>query len=71
MIEKIDYHLCIGCKKCIDICPMDVFRLDKVDLKPKIKYPFDCISCFICKYSCPVNAIFVNVKRSKLIVFPW
>lgn len=53
--------LCIGCKKCSEICSKDaiVFQKDKAKIKRK-----DCIRCFCCHEVCPVKAI--DVVKSAL-----
>jgi hypothetical protein len=31
----------------------------------------DCITCFNCELNCSSDAVFVEVKRAKSVVFPW
>ena len=38
MPAKIDYKKCIGCKKCYDLCPIDVFTMDKQTNMPAATY---------------------------------
>ena len=59
-IERIDKEKCIGCKKCINACLMDVIRWDEAEKKPVIAYPIDCYCCYHCEIGCPVKAIYVN-----------
>jgi NAD-dependent dihydropyrimidine dehydrogenase PreA subunit len=73
MVEKVDETKCIGCCLCVEICPMDVFRM-KTDIdvlsrskqglvksrKACIAYPNDCMTCFTCELKCPVSAISVG-----------
>lgn len=49
---------CVGCGKCIEICPADALELiEKKDIKSiDIKYD-QCIRCYCCHEVCPVNAI--------------
>ena len=70
-IRDIVNASCIGCKKCIDACPMDVIRWNNETKKPVITYWIDCITCFNCELNCPKEAIFVEPKRAKPVVFPW
>ena len=51
-IEKIDPEICVGCRTCVDGCPMDVIRFDEEAKKAYIKYPDDCIACFNCEMDC-------------------
>lgn len=69
MIEKINLEECTGCGVCVDVCPMDVLRME-VDY-PAIKYPIDCITCFNCEMDCPTQAIYVNAERARKIPLPW
>lgn len=49
---------CIGCAKCVDICPQKTVHLQ--DKKAKINYE-NCIKCFCCHEVCPAHAI--DVRR--------
>jgi NAD-dependent dihydropyrimidine dehydrogenase PreA subunit len=70
-IRKIDYDLCKGCRTCVNICPMDVLRIDETTQKPVIKYLSDCQSCFLCERDCPEGAIYVTPFRERRIPLPW
>ncbi|MFX1266258.1 MAG: ferredoxin family protein, partial [Promethearchaeota archaeon] len=28
-LTKIDYHKCNGCKRCYELCPVDIYAWDK------------------------------------------
>ena len=74
MIEAINSQKCIGCGLCVEICAMDVLRMQtEVDVtKPDfskrpvdkktayIAYQSDCMTCYTCALKCPTGAIFVN-----------
>ncbi len=61
---KINKDLCIGCKKCIKVCPLDNFELDESGKKVKTKG--DCTICLRCVNQCPTYAIrFFSEKGSK------
>lgn len=60
MIEKVNEEKCIGCGTCVEICPMDVFRMDEKRGKSTIRYRDDCQSCFQCEMECPAQAIRVS-----------
>ena len=70
-IEKIDENLCNGCGICVDTCPMDVIRLDKIKEKAYIKYPGDCTVCYFCEMDCPVGAIYVSPMASRKVLVPY
>ena len=60
-IERIDNELCIGCGTCVEICIMDVFRMDEKNQKAVIAYKEECMSCFCCELECPSKAISVSI----------
>lgn len=59
MIEIIDAQTCIGCDRCVEVCPTDVFDVDASGL-PVIARLDDCQTCFLCEAHCPVDALFVH-----------
>ena len=56
MSIKIDKNLCVGCKKCKNVCPGNLITIDK-DNKANIKYPKDCWGCVSCVKECRFSAI--------------
>ena len=74
MIEKIDEKMCKGCGLCVEICPMDVFRMRMIldiasqhekkrpalESKAYVAYRDDCMTCFSCELKCPTDAIEVD-----------
>lgn len=55
---KLEQDKCIGCGRCLEVCPHGVFslgerkaRIDELDL---------CIECGACQQNCPVAAISVR-----------
>lgn len=56
MIE-VDKQKCIGCGKCVNICPVSVIKIGE-DKRAEIKDKDDrCIVCGGCIESCPEKAI--------------
>ena len=51
-IERYDLTACIGCRNCINTCPMDVYRFDETAMKSIIAYPENCQACGMCYYAC-------------------
>ena len=47
---------CIGCGKCLVVCPGSLLYKD-VNGKAYNKYPQDCWGCTACLKECPVGAI--------------
>ncbi|MFC1979853.1 ferredoxin family protein [Chloroflexota bacterium] len=70
-IRKIDYVLCNSCEICVEVCPMDVIRMDEKTERPFIKYLRDCQSCFLCMDDCPEGAIYVTYHRERRLPMPW
>lgn len=71
MPPVIDKNKCIGCHKCVEICPLDVFgKQDKGVRVPEIRYPDECWHCNACGLDCPVHAIHLRfpVPNSLLYV---
>ena len=50
---------CISCRytDCVDVCPVDCFRVGPNFLAID---PDECIDCAVCVAECPVNAIFAE-----------
>jgi len=60
MISSIDPARCNGCGICVEICIMDVIRLDEATDKAYIAYPDDCQLCYQCELECPEGAVYVD-----------
>jgi len=61
-IAEIDDDLCIGCRKCAEVCYYGVIKLEEDQLDPKRKYPtihkkYLCKGCGKCASVCPSKAI--------------
>lgn len=48
----IDYELCDGCGKCVEVC-----KYDAIFIHPKLKKPVVCILCLNCVKNCKRGAI--------------
>jgi len=70
-IRNIDVRLCNGCGICVDVCPMDVLRMDEGAKKAFIQYLGDCQSCFLCEDECPEDAIYCYPVHERRIVHAW
>jgi electron transfer flavoprotein alpha subunit len=52
---------CIGCKKCLPVCPVSIITMDG----KMAKIGEGCIVCGACEDICPVNAIVINREANK------
>lgn len=55
----MDSDKCVGCGRCIEVCPHKVFRLK--DKKAEIIDKNSCMECGACAKNCAFNAINVDV----------
>jgi NAD-dependent dihydropyrimidine dehydrogenase PreA subunit len=58
VIEVVDSDRCIGCDRCIEVCPTRVFDRG-ADGVPVIARHDSCQTCFQCEAYCPTDALFV------------
>ncbi|WP_411680842.1 ferredoxin family protein [Clostridium thailandense] len=56
MSISINKDKCVGCRKCLCVCPGSLIKLDKEN-KAYIKYPKNCWGCTACLKECNVEAI--------------
>ena len=62
-IERIDTTRCAACGQCDLVCPMDVIYFDARQKRPRIQYPEDCQSCYLCVLACARRLISVTPAR--------
>ncbi len=55
---QLDTKKCIGCKRCIEVCPHAVFII--ANGKAQIVDSDACMECGACEKNCPANAISVE-----------
>lgn len=55
---QLDQPTCIGCGRCLQVCPHQVF--DLAGKKAAIRAKDDCMECGACALNCPVKAITVD-----------
>ncbi len=56
-VIRVDLERCIGCRNCVEICPMDVFYFDPEAQKSILAYPENCQSCGQCYVNCPGRSL--------------
>ncbi|WP_313346030.1 ferredoxin family protein [Sedimentibacter sp.] len=53
-----DTQKCIGCNRCMEACPIDLFLpAEKKGAPPVVAYPDECWYCGCCVMECPKEAI--------------
>lgn len=57
----IDREACIGCGRCVSICPGNLIQM--VESTAFIVEPRDCWGCASCVKECPVQAIALYLAR--------
>ena len=55
---KLDEDRCIGCRRCLEVCPHGVFTI--YEGRARITAPNACIECGACARNCPATAITVD-----------
>lgn len=59
------HESCIGCKKCIEVCPMYVFEMN--NHKATVVNERDCTHCSLCVENCNQHAISIHHTKKELI----
>lgn len=60
---RVDRNACVGCGKCVAVCPMDNVSLDASKCP---SWGLDCAFCTACYHVCPRHAIeWKNTTRNK------
>jgi Fe-S-cluster-containing hydrogenase component 2 len=67
-LRETDEDECIGCGKCIDVCPVDA--LQSVDDSPIVDQDW-CIGCGVCHTVCPSGAVKLSIRPDKTGQMPW
>ncbi|MGD0803793.1 MAG: ferredoxin family protein [Candidatus Bathyarchaeia archaeon] len=61
MIVNVENEKCIGCSRCYEVCPLDVYTWDEQTRRPIVTYEEECQMCFICQEECPADAIHIRI----------
>ena len=59
-VVRLDLNKCIGCRNCVDICPMDVFYFNEEAHKSVLAYPENCQSCGQCYLNCKGRSLGIS-----------
>lgn len=55
---KLDQATCVGCGKCLEVCPHQVFVV--AEEQASLRDRDACMECGACALNCPVKAITVD-----------
>lgn len=61
MIVNLNREKCVGCGRCYEVCPLDVYEWDDGSKRPIPTYDEECQMCFICQEECPEGAIYIKI----------
>ncbi len=56
MSVRIDQNLCVGCRRCVEVCPGNLIRIGE-DGKAAVRSIRDCWGCTSCMKECSTGAI--------------
>jgi len=69
MVAKVDQIRCIGCNKCLMVCPFNAIEEVTVRGKEVVNViETVCKGCGLCEATCPINAITLNGFTDELIL---
>ena len=60
ILVSVDTSECIGCGRCLSVCPAGVFAWDSSGNHAVARNAAQCIRCHRCLQTCPASAITVN-----------
>jgi heterodisulfide reductase subunit A2 len=69
IVAKVDQSRCVGCNKCIMVCPFSA--IEEVDLRGKnVAQVIEsvCKGCGLCEATCPIDAISLNFFTDEMIL---
>ncbi|MEI3338787.1 MAG: ferredoxin family protein [Eubacterium sp.] len=66
----VDKQKCNTCGYCVQICPLDVLRIEKKreGAETIVKYPDECWHCRACEKDCPQHAITMRYPLSHMML---
>ncbi|MBP1745165.1 MAG: 4Fe-4S ferredoxin iron-sulfur binding domain protein [Firmicutes bacterium] len=55
---KLDRAKCVGCSRCVEVCPHSVFRIE--EKTAAVEDLDSCMECGACARNCPAKALEVK-----------
>ncbi|MGM0598086.1 MAG: ATP-binding protein [Myxococcota bacterium] len=69
-LPEIDAEACTGCRKCLEVCPVDALELSENKEKNTVRVNTDlCLGCGVCANNCATGAISMK-RRPEHIITP-
>lgn len=68
MPPLIDHAKCVACGVCVEICPLQVFRMDKINKRPEVAYGDECWHCNSCVLDCTSNALSLRIPANFMML---
>ena len=65
---NIEHSKCIGCEKCVEFCPRNVFELDSEQERSKVVNEEACFVCMACVSACDADCIEITDLDSTRII---
>ncbi len=69
IVAKVDQVRCIGCNKCLMVCPFNA--IEEIDIRGKnVVQVIEavCKGCGLCEATCPIDAISLNYYTDEMIL---
>ena len=66
-VARLDLNKCVGCRNCVNLCPMDVFYFDEEAGKSVMAFPEACQSCAQCYLHCVGNSPVMSTLQASYL----
>ena len=63
-VARLDLNMCVGCRNCVNLCPMDVFYFDEEAGKSVMAFPEACQSCGQCYLHCAGGSLVMSTLQA-------
>ncbi|MCL6479253.1 MAG: 4Fe-4S binding protein [Peptococcaceae bacterium] len=67
MPPVINKAKCVKCELCVQICPLDVIKVEGAAREIAVRYPEECWHCRACAIECPQEAITMRYPLSHMM----